>query len=260
MFKKVLIANRGEIAVRVMRTCRDMGIRSVAVYSEADATALHARYADEAYCIGPAPAAQSYLNGAKIIETALACGAEAIHPGYGFLSEQADFATACADAGIVFIGPSPHALRLLGDKVQARLIAESAGVPSVPGSDGRVTPAEALALAPRIGYPLLIKAAAGGGGKGIRLVEDEGALEASLRMAAAEALASFNDDGLYIERYLYPVRHIEVQVLADRFGNVVHLGERECSTSFWLRRWIEHSRSPRWTTLPKRSASTCTSM
>ena len=243
MFKKVLIANRGEIAVRVMRTCRDMGIRSVAVYSEADATALHARYADEAYCIGPAPAAQSYLNGAKIIETALACGAEAIHPGYGFLSEQADFAKACTQARIVFIGPPPDALRDLGDKVQARLIAERAGAPSVPGSDGRVTPVEALALAPSIGYPLLIKAAAGGGGKGIRLVEDEGAFEASLRMAAAEALASFNDDGLYIERYLYPVRHIEVQVLADRFGNVVHLGERECSIQRRSQKLVEESPS-----------------
>jgi acetyl-CoA carboxylase biotin carboxylase subunit len=243
VFKKVLIANRGEIAVRVMRTCRDMGIRSVAVYSEADATALHARYADEAYCIGPAPAAQSYLNSAKIIETALACGAEAIHPGYGFLSEQADFAQACADAGIVFIGPSPHTLRVLGDKVEARVIADLAGAPSVPGSDGRVTPQEALDLGPHIGFPLMIKAAAGGGGKGIRLVEDEGAFEGALRVAAAEALASFNDDGLYIERYLSPVRHIEVQVLGDSFGNVVHLGERECSIQRRSQKLVEESPS-----------------
>ncbi|HEX5140610.1 MAG TPA: acetyl-CoA carboxylase biotin carboxylase subunit [Dehalococcoidia bacterium] len=243
MFKKILIANRGEIAVRVMRTCLDMGIRSVAVYSEADATALHARYADEAYCIGPAPAAQSYLNAAKIIEMAKACGAEAIHPGYGFLSEQAEFARACAAAGIVFIGPSPEALHMLGDKVEARVIADRAGAASVPGSDGRVSPAEALDLAPKIGYPLLIKAAAGGGGKGIRLVEEPSALEPALRMAATEAQASFGDDGIYLERYLDPVRHIEVQILADRFGNVVHLGERECSIQRRSQKLVEESPS-----------------
>jgi acetyl-CoA carboxylase, biotin carboxylase subunit len=229
LLNKVLVANRGEIAVRVMRSCRDLGIKSVAVYSEADRAALHTRYADEAYGIGPAAAAQSYLNGARIIDTALACGADAIHPGYGFLSEQSAFAQACAEAGIVFVGPSPETLQMLGDKVQARLIAERAGVASVPGSLGRVSAEEALALAPTIGYPLLIKAAAGGGGKGIRLVEEEGALETALRMAAAEAQASFGDAGLYLERYLDPVRHIEVQVLADRQGNVLHLGERECS-------------------------------
>jgi acetyl-CoA carboxylase biotin carboxylase subunit len=243
LFTKVLVANRGEIAVRVMRTCRDMGIRSVAVYSEADATALHARYADEAYCIGPAPATGSYLNSAKIIEVALTCGAEAIHPGYGFLSEQSDFARACAQGGVVFIGPSPETLRVLGDKVQARMIAENAGVPSVPGSDGRVSPVEARDLAPKIGFPLLIKAAAGGGGKGIRRVESPADLEASLRVAAAEALASFNDDGLYLERYLDPVRHIEVQVLADTHGNVVHLGERECSIQRRSQKVLEESPS-----------------
>ena len=243
MFKKILVANRGEIAVRVMRTCRDMDIKSVAVYSEADATALHARYADEAYCIGPAPAAESYLNASKIIETALACGADAIHPGYGFLSEQADFARACAHAGIVFIGPSPETLRVLGDKVQARVIAERAGAPSVPGSDGRVSPIEALDLAPKIGFPLLIKAAAGGGGKGIRRVETGVDLESSLRVAAAEALASFNDDGLYLERYLDPVRHIEVQVLADMHGHIVHLGERECSVQRRSQKVLEESPS-----------------
>ena len=243
MLKKILIANRGEIAVRVMRTCRDMGIRSVAVYSEADASALHARYADEAYCIGPAPANESYLNAAKIIETAVACGADAIHPGYGFLSEQSDFARACAQAGIVFIGPSPDTLHMLGDKVQARIIAQRAGAPSVPGSEGRVSPIEALDLAPQIGFPLLIKAAAGGGGKGIRLVEKQADLEASLRMAGAEALASFNDDGLYLERYLDPVRHIEVQILADRHGNVVHLGERECSVQRRSQKVLEESPS-----------------
>ncbi len=243
MLKKLLIANRGEIAVRIMRTCRDMGITSVAVYSEADATALHTRYADEAYCIGPAPAAQSYLDQAKLIETALACGAEAIHPGYGFLSERADFGQACADAGLIFIGPSPATLRDLGDKVQARRIADKAGVPSVPGSDGRVSLAEARQLAPQIGFPLLVKAAAGGGGKGIRLVEDASSLEESLRVAAQEAQASFADDGLYLERYLDPVRHIEVQVLADRHGGVVHLGERECSVQRRSQKVVEESPS-----------------
>jgi acetyl-CoA carboxylase, biotin carboxylase subunit len=243
LFRKVLVANRGEIAVRIMRTCRDMGIRSVAVYSDADATALHARYADEAYCIGPAPVADSYLNAAKIIETALACGAEAVHPGYGFLSEQADFALACAEAGLVFIGPSPETLQMLGDKVYARTIAARAGVPFVPGSAGRVSPVEALELAPQIGFPLLIKAAAGGGGKGIRLVQSQEEVEASLRMASAEALASFNDEGLYLERYLDPVRHIEVQVLADRHGNTVHLGERECSVQRRSQKLVEESPS-----------------
>ncbi|HLF70878.1 MAG TPA: acetyl-CoA carboxylase biotin carboxylase subunit [Dehalococcoidia bacterium] len=243
MLKKVLVANRGEIAVRVMRACRDLGVRSVAVYSEPDATAMHARYADEAYLIGPGPASESYLNAAKIIETALACGADAIHPGYGFLSERADFAEACADAGIVFIGPSPSALRALGDKVEARRIAEAAGAPTVPGSGGRVSLSEALKIAPSVGYPLLIKAASGGGGKGIRLVEKPEDLETSLRTAAAEALASFGDDGLYIEKYLDPVRHIEVQVLADTHGNIVHLGERECSVQRRSQKLVEESPS-----------------
>jgi acetyl-CoA carboxylase biotin carboxylase subunit len=243
VFQKLLIANRGEIAVRIMRTCRDMGITSVAVYSEADATALHTRYADEAYCIGPAPAAESYLNAARIIETALSCGADAIHPGYGFLSERAEFGRACAEAGIVFVGPSPDTLRKLGDKVAALRIAADAGVPSVPGSAGRVSPAEALALAPQVGFPLMIKAAAGGGGKGIRLVEDASTLEESLRIAAQEAQASFGDDGLYLERYLDPVRHVEVQVLADRQGNFVHLGERECSVQRRSQKVVEESPS-----------------
>jgi acetyl-CoA carboxylase biotin carboxylase subunit len=243
LIEKLLIANRGEIAVRIMRTCRDMGISSVAVYSEADATSLHTRYADEAYCIGPAPAAESYLDAAKIIETALACGADAIHPGYGFLSERADFGRACREAGLVFVGPSPETLQRLGDKVEARRIAERAGVPSVPGSEGRVGPDDALRLAPQIRFPLLIKAAAGGGGKGIRLVEDASTLEESLRVAAQEAQASFGDDSLYLERYLDPVRHIEVQVVADRHGGVVHLGERECSVQRRSQKVVEESPS-----------------
>jgi acetyl-CoA carboxylase, biotin carboxylase subunit len=243
LFKKVLIANRGEIAVRIMRTCRELGIASVAVYSEADLTAMHTRYADQARCIGPAPAAESYLNAARIIENARDCGADAIHPGYGFLSEQAEFARACAEAGIVFIGPSPKTLEALGDKVEARRIAERAGVRSIPGTDGRVTPSEALRLAPGIGYPVLIKAAAGGGGRGIRVVDDESELETALRTAATEAQASFGDDGLYLERYLDPVRHIEVQLLADSHGNVVHLGERECSIQRRSQKLVEESPS-----------------
>ena len=229
--------------MRVLRACRDLGITGVAVYSEADATALHARYADEAYCIGGARASESYLNSDKIIEVALRCGAEAIHPGYGFLAEQSAFARACIDEGIVFIGPPPEALDVLGDKVAACLIAEAAGVPTVPGSGGRIELEEAPAVAEGIGYPLLIKAAAGGGGKGIRLVESAEVLETSLRMAAAEAEASFGDDGLYLERYLNPVRHIEVQVLADRHGNVVHLGERECSIQRRSQKLVEESPS-----------------
>ena len=243
MFKKVLVANRGEIAVRVMRTCRDLSVRSVAVYSEPDVTALHARYADEAYHIGAGAAAESYLNAEKIIETARRSGADAVHPGYGFLSERADFAQACADAGLVFIGPPPKALQLLGDKVKARRLAQAAGAPTVPGTEGRVSLQEARAVAARIGYPLLIKAASGGGGKGIRLVGEAGALEPALRLAASEAEASFGDGGLYVERYLEPVRHIEVQVLADRHGNVIHLGERECSIQRRSQKLVEESPS-----------------
>ncbi len=243
MFKKLLIANRGEIAVRIMRTCRDMGITSVAVYSDADAMALHTRYADQAYVIGPAAVAESYLNMQKIIETALACGADAIHPGYGFLSERAEFGRACAEAGLAFVGPAPETLQRLGDKVEARRIAESAAVPSVPGSAGLVSPSEGLVMAQQVGFPLLIKAAAGGGGKGIRLVEDASTLEESLRIAAQEAQASFGDDGIYLERYLDPVRHIEVQVLADRYGAVVHLGERECSVQRRSQKVVEESPS-----------------
>jgi acetyl-CoA carboxylase biotin carboxylase subunit len=242
-FNKVLVANRGEIAVRVMRACRDLGIASVAVYSEPDVTALHTRYADEAYCIGPGPVAESYLNAGKIIETALRCGAEAIHPGYGFLSERAAFARACRDSGIVFIGPGPDAVEAVGDKVQARKIARAAGAPTVPGTEGRVSPQQALAVAKEIGYPLLIKAAAGGGGKGIRLVEEQSALEPALRLAATEALASFGDDGLYVEKYLDPIRHIEVQILADEHGNIVHLGERECSIQRRSQKLVEESPS-----------------
>ena len=243
MFKKILVANRGEIAVRVMRTCREMGIPTVAVYSEPDATALHTRYADEAFCIGPGPAPQSYLSAEKIIQVARHTGADAIHPGYGFLSEQADFAQACADAGIVFIGPPPAAMRLLGDKVEARRIAREVGAPTVPGTPGKVSPADARALAEELGYPVLIKAAAGGGGRGIRLVEEPAALDAALRVAASEAQSAFGDASLYVEKYLSPVRHIEVQILADRHGSTLHLGERECSVQRRNQKLVEESPS-----------------
>ena len=243
MFRKILVANRGEIAVRVMRTCREMGIPSVAVYSEPDATALHTRYADEAFCIGPGPAPQSYLSAEKIIQVARHTGADAIHPGYGFLSEQADFAQACVDAGVVFIGPPPAAMRLLGDKVEARRIAREVGAPTVPGTPGKVSPADARALAEELGYPVLIKAAAGGGGRGIRLVEEPAALDAALRVAAGEAQSAFGDPSLYVEKYLSPVRHIEVQVLADRHGGTLHLGERECSVQRRNQKLVEESPS-----------------
>jgi acetyl-CoA carboxylase biotin carboxylase subunit len=244
VFKKVLVANRGEIAVRVMRACRDLGIRSVAVYSEPDVAALHARYADEAYCIGGGPVAESYLNPAKIIAAAKECGADAVHPGYGFLSERAEFAAGCAAAGLVFIGPSPEAMRLVGDKVTAKQIAAAAGVPTVPGTNDRVDIDEARAIAQQIGFPILIKAAAGGGGKGIRLVEEASGLEDALRLAASEAEASFGDGGLYVEKFLDPVRHVEVQILADKQGNVVHLGERECSIQRRSQKLVEESPSP----------------
>jgi acetyl-CoA carboxylase biotin carboxylase subunit len=244
VFRKVLVANRGEIAVRVMRACRELGIASVAVYSEADAGALHARYADEAVCIGPGPAPESYLSVEKVVAAARSTGAEAVHPGYGFLSERADFALACREAGIVFIGPPPEAMRLLGDKVEARRIAREAGAPTVPGTEGRIAPAEAAAFADAIGYPVLIKAAAGGGGRGIRLVPDAAAVADAVRVAATEAQAAFGDPGLYVEKYLDPVRHIEVQVLADRHGNAVHLGERECSVQRRNQKLVEESPSP----------------
>jgi acetyl-CoA carboxylase biotin carboxylase subunit len=243
VFRKVLVANRGEIALRVMRACRELGIHCAAVYSEADRGALHTRYADEAYCIGPGPVQESYLNPAKIIATANVCGAEAIHPGYGFLSERADFAQACGDAGVAFIGPPPQAMRDVGDKVEARKIARAAGAPTVPGTEGTVAPEQAKAIADSIGYPVLIKAAAGGGGRGIRLVPEESAMEDAVRVAATEAGAAFGDPSLYIEKYLDPVRHVEVQILADKHGNVVHLGERECSIQRRNQKLIEESPS-----------------
>ena len=229
MFEKVLIANRGEIALRIHRACREMGIRTVAVHSTADASAMHVRLADESVCIGPPAARDSYLNIPAILSAAAITGADAIHPGVGFLSENADFATIVAEHGIAFIGPSPEHLRLMGDKVSARRAAEELGMPVVPGSGLVEEMGAAAAAARRIGYPVLIKAAAGGGGRGMRVARDEAALAALLPTAAAEAKAYFGNGAVYIERYLDRPRHIEVQILGDGEGGVIHLGERDCS-------------------------------
>jgi acetyl-CoA carboxylase biotin carboxylase subunit len=245
MFQKVLIANRGEIAVRVIRACRELGIRTVAVFSEADREALHVRLADEAYPIGPAPSRESYLVVERILDVAQRSGAEAIHPGYGFLSERAHFARACREAGIVFIGPSPEAIEAMGDKVAARELMIRAGVPVVPGSDGTLDSEEAIVeAARRLGFPVMLKAAAGGGGKGMRLVASEKELAAAARAARSEAKSSFGDDRIYVERFVEKPRHVEVQVLGDAYGNVVHLYERECSIQRRHQKVIEESPSP----------------
>ena len=228
-FAKLLIANRGEIAVRVMRACRELGIRSVAVFSDVDRAALHVRHADEAYPCGPAQAAQSYLNGARILEIARACGAQAIHPGYGFLSENARFAQACRDAGIVFIGPKPETIEAMGDKVTSRKRMQAAGVPIVPGTTEALSDDEAVAFALEIGLPVMVKASAGGGGKGLRFVGDLAQLLPSIARARSEAQSSFGDDAIYIEKCLEKPRHIEIQILGDSHGNALHLFERECS-------------------------------
>jgi acetyl-CoA carboxylase biotin carboxylase subunit len=244
MFKKVLIANRGEIAVRVIRACKEMGISAVAVYSDVDRNALHVRYADEAYLIGPAPAQESYLRGDVIIDVAKRCGAEAIHPGYGFLAENANFAQAVCDAGLVFIGPTAAAMRAMGDKMAARRTVGLTGAPVVPGTLEAVANLdEARSAAASLGYPLLIKAAAGGGGKGMREVHSPDDLASAFRASAGEALASFGDDRLYIEQLIPDARHIEFQLLADSAGNVVHLGERECSIQRRHQKLIEESPS-----------------
>ncbi|MDR0381514.1 MAG: acetyl-CoA carboxylase biotin carboxylase subunit [Oscillospiraceae bacterium] len=245
MFKRILIANRGEIAVRIIRTCRDLGIISVAVFSEADRDSMHAQIADEAVCIGPAALGESYLNAGRILAAALAVGADAVHPGYGFLSENAHFAECAAACGLTFIGPPPEAIRLLGDKARAIQTARAAGVPVVPGSEGVVPDAErAAAVAREIGYPLLIKAVSGGGGRGIRLVEEPSALAAAYTAACAEAQAGFGDGSVYIERFLRRPRHIEFQVLGDQYERIVHLFERECSIQRRHQKLIEESPSP----------------
>ena len=243
MLKKVLVANRGEIAVRVMRACREMGIASVAVYSEVDRAALHVTYADEAYDIGAAAARESYLNIDKILDVARRSHADAIHPGYGFLSENAKFARACAEAGIKFIGPPASAMELMGSKTRARQAMQAAGVPFVPGSSKGLTLNEAEELAAKIGFPVMIKAAAGGGGKGMRLVRTALELKPGFETAQSEAQRSFNDSEVYLEKYIQNPRHIEIQVLADEHGNVVFLGERECSVQRRHQKVIEEAPS-----------------
>ncbi|MDT7690484.1 MAG: acetyl-CoA carboxylase, biotin carboxylase subunit [Acidobacteriota bacterium] len=245
MFKKILIANRGEIAVRVMRACREMDISPVAVYSEADASALHVRLADEAYLLGPAPSSESYLRIDRVVEVARMCGAEAIHPGYGFLAENAAFARAVNDAGMVFIGPSPGAMELMGSKTSARRAAEAAGAPVVPGTTSALASLdEARATAERVGYPIMLKAAAGGGGKGMRLVAAEDELASAFETARSEAEAAFGDSSIYIEKAIERPRHIEIQVFADTHGACVHLGERECSIQRRHQKVIEECPSP----------------
>ncbi len=230
MFKKVLIANRGEIALRIHRACREMGIKTVAVHSLADSSAMHVRLADESVCIGPAPSKASYLNIPSIISAALVTGADAIHPGMGFLSENAEFAAIVEAHGMTFIGPTPEHIHIMGDKVKAKETAISLGIPVVPGSKGAVeTEEEALAVARDVGFPVLIKAASGGGGKGMKVAHFEGELKDALHLAKAEADANFGNSQVYIEKYLSAPRHIEIQVLADGFGNAIHLGERDCS-------------------------------
>ena len=246
MFTRVLIANRGEIAVRVIRGCRELGLETVAVFSEADRDALHVRLSDFAYPVGPAPASESYLRIDAILEAARRGGAQAVHPGYGFLSENAAFATACGDAGLTFIGPRPETLALMGVKVAARRLAAEAGVPTVPGTAEPVTDdAAALAAAREIGFPLLIKAASGGGGKGMRSVASEGELLAALAQARREATSSFGEGSVYLERLIERPRHIEVQIFGDGDGHVVHLGERECSIQRRYQKVVEESPAPR---------------
>ncbi len=244
MFTKILIANRGEIAIRVIRACREMGIHNVAVFSEADRTSLHVRYANEACCVGPAPSTQSYLNMDAILEAARRTGAQAIHPGYGFLAENAEFARRCEAAGIVFIGPPSSAIRAMGSKTSARRLATAAGVPVVPGAIEDLSDAEVEARARDIGLPVVIKAAAGGGGKGMRVVHAPPDLASAIRAARSEAQSAFGDSAIYVEKYLTGPRHVEMQILADRHGHTVYLGERECSVQRRHQKVIEEAPSP----------------
>ncbi|MDR1026489.1 MAG: acetyl-CoA carboxylase biotin carboxylase subunit [Lactobacillus sp.] len=244
MFEKVLIANRGEIALRIHRACREMGIRTVAVHSEADADAMHVRLADEAICIGPARSTESYLNKSAIISAAIVTGADAIHPGFGFLSENADFAEMVESHGITFIGPSAEQMRVMGDKITAREAAEKAGLPIVPGSAALTSIEHSIEWANKIGYPVIVKAKDGGGGKGMKTAFNDEEMAEAYQMARAEAKASFSSDTVYMEKYLQRPRHIEIQVLADKHGNVVHLGERDCSIQRKHQKVLEECPSP----------------
>src|SRR5688572_534934 len=244
MFKKVLVANRGEIALRVIRACRELGIQTVAVYSEADRESLHVRFADDDVCIGKPPARESYLNIPRIIAAAEITGADAIHPGYGFLAENAEFAEICTATNITFIGPTPHQIRTMGDKAAARRAMMDVGVPVVPGTPGPVEdPEEALAFSSEIGFPVIIKAAAGGGGKGMRVARDADEFLRSFQMARTEATAAFGNGAVYVEKYLERPRHIEFQILGDTHGNVIHLGERDCSVQRRHQKLVEESPS-----------------
>lgn len=242
-FDKVLIANRGEIAMRILRACHQIGLQTVAVYSDADRNAPHVRFADEAYHIGPSPSSQSYLVIDKIIDVARRSGATAVHPGYGFLAERAPFARACYDAGVVFIGPSPHAIEVMGDKLTARATVKAAGVPVVPGTEPGLSDADLLTAADEIGYPLLVKASAGGGGKGMRPVYAAAQMADAIAGAKREAMSAFGDDTVYLEKMITESRHIEIQLLADAHGNVIYLGERECSLQRRHQKLIEEAPS-----------------
>jgi acetyl-CoA carboxylase, biotin carboxylase subunit len=245
VFKKILIANRGEIAVRVIRACKELGIQTVAIYSEADREALHVKLADEAYCVGPTAGKQSYLNIPNIVSTATLTGAEAIHPGYGFLAENSDFADICASCGITFIGPSPEAIEKMGDKSVAKETMRKANVPIVPGTEGLIDDVgEALKVAEMIGYPVIIKATAGGGGKGMRVAHNPEELEKSIQIAQVEAEANFGNAGVYLEKFVEEPRHVEIQIMADNYGNVVYLGERDCSVQRRHQKLIEEAPSP----------------
>lgn len=245
MFKKILIANRGEIALRIIRVCRELGIKSVAVYSEVDRESLHVKFADEAVCIGPASSKESYLNIPRIIAAAEITGAEAIHPGYGFLAENANFAEICNSSGLVFIGPSPESISAMGNKSLAKETMKKASVPVIPGSEGVVTKLDdAIKISKEIGFPVIIKAVAGGGGKGMRIVKNLDELEKNFIMASTEAEAAFGDSGVYIEKYLEQPHHIEIQVFGDKYGNVIHLNERDCSIQRRHQKLVEESPSP----------------
>src|SRR3954469_16773900 len=248
MFKKILIANRGEIALRVIRACRELGIQTVAVYSEADRESLHVRFADDDVCIGPATARDSYLKIPRLIAAAEITGADAIHPGYGFLAENAEFAEICAASNIAFIGPTAEQIRVMGDKAAARKAMTAVGVPIVPGTPGPVEDVdEAMEFAKRIGFPVIIKAAAGGGGKGMRVAKDAEDFARSFQLARSEALSAFGNGDVYVEKYLMRPRHIEFQIMGDKFGNVIHLGERDCSVQRRHQKLIEESPSPAMT-------------
>src|SRR6201994_1193271 len=245
MFDKILIANRGEIALRILRACKELGISTVAVHSTADADAMHVRLADESVCIGPPPSKDSYLNVPALLAACEITGADAVHPGYGFLSENARFAEILAEHNLQFIGPKAEHIRLMGDKIEAKRTAKRLGIPVVPGSDGGVGPEDdAMAIAREIGFPVLVKAAAGGGGRGMKVAQTENDLYEAVSTARSEAKAAFGDDAVYMERYLQTPRHIELQVIADSFGNVCHLGERDCSLQRRHQKVLEEAPSP----------------